>query len=260
MKFDFFQVIKKWRAFLILPFVLIFAGLFSHQNLMTFSLTALILYGIGLLFVYEKARWLAFVVLGFLPSFTSALLLRLPGNFSNEKSLVFLVIFLFSLILAYRLARRENLIDKIALKHFPWLKILLGVLALFVASYLLSFVGRALGSTATSNQTALNQLQAAIPLWIFASQSIFAGFFEELAYRVGPFELIFPKHRLPAFVMAVLLFTLLHEPNNLYSWLLYGLMSLILTSLYAKYRNFYLNASVHMLWNSLVLLLPLILR
>ena len=49
-------------------------------------------------------------------------------------------------------------------------------------------------------------------------------------------------------------------PTDLYSWLTYGLMSLVLTSLYAKYRNFYLNMSVHLLWNLFGLVIALMIK
>ncbi|MFQ9539678.1 MAG: CPBP family intramembrane glutamic endopeptidase, partial [Lactococcus lactis] len=52
----------------------------------------------------------------------------------------------------------------------------------------------------------------------------------------------------------------MHGPTDLYSWLTYGLMSLVLTSLYAKYRNFYLNMSVHLLWNLFGLVIALVLK
>ncbi|HBC90147.1 MAG TPA: CPBP family intramembrane metalloprotease, partial [Lactococcus sp.] len=86
---------------------------------------------------------------------------------------------------------------------------------------------------------------------IFATQTIFAGFFEELTYRVGPFEILFEKNKILAFLTASLLFAAVHSPTDLYSWLLYGSMSLVLTSFYFKYRNFYLNMTIHMLWNFL---------
>ena len=138
---------------------------------------------------------------------------------------------------------------KISWKYFAPLKIIIGFALLFLVSILTGIFAQIINqSPTTSNQDSLNELQKVIPIAVFATQTLAAGFLEELVYRVGIFEVIFKNQKYFAFLTALLLFAYMHGPTDLYSWLTYGLMSLVLTSLYAIYRNFYLNMSVHLLW------------
>ncbi|MEY8443864.1 CPBP family intramembrane glutamic endopeptidase [Lactococcus ileimucosae] len=248
------DLIKKPWTWTILP-ALLFALPFSLSGgwLQWLSLS-LILYLISLIFTYKKAIWLALFALSLLPSFTTVLISQLHSEkaFSSLEQVVFFFIFFLSLGLSYFLARRRKIIPPIALKEFPLGKICLGFGALFLTSLFVNLLAQALGlQTSTENQEALDKLAQIIPLGIFATQTIFAGFFEELTYRVGPFEILFEKNKILAFLTASLLFAAVHSPTDLYSWLLYGSMSLVLTSFYFKYRNFYLNMAIHMLWNFL---------
>ena len=252
--------LKKWRWLIILPPILIFAALFAHQTWSIFGLTTLILYLIGLLFAYSKSTWLLFFVLSLAPTFTSSLILQIHRLFSHLDIILFLLVFLFSLIFSYYFARKKEIIPAPSRKSFPLLKIFIGFLLLLGFSYLLSFVGQATHTSTTENQAALDQLQKSIPFFIFGLQTVFAGFFEELTYRASIFELVLKKFPALAFIVAALLFTVMHGPSDLYSWLLYGCMSLILTTFYAKYRNFYLNMSIHMLWNFVGILAAFFLR
>ena len=148
-----------------------------------------------------------------------------------------------------------------SVKYFPPLKIIIGFALLFLVSILTGIFAQIINqSPTTSNQDSLNELQKVIPIAVFATQTLAAGFLEELVYRVGIFEVIFKNQKYFAFLTALLLFAYMHGPTDLYSWLTYGLMSLVLTSLYAKYRNFYLNMSVHLLWNLFGLVIALVLK
>lgn len=256
-KLDF---ILKYRWLFLLPLVLFFAVLFSKSNLQNFLESIGILYLIGLLFVYDKARWLALFILSLLPSFTSTFLLQLHHTFSQTDEIVFWFVFVFSLLCSYWLARKANIIPKLSLHYFPPLKILLGLLILFLVSFLAGGIGQATRTTTTQNQVALNQLETAIPFTVFSAQTLFAGFFEELTYRVGIFEIVLKNHIKLAFIVATLLFALMHGPTNLYSWVFYGCMSLVLTFFYFKYRNFYLNMSIHFLWNFVSLLAAFLIK
>lgn len=239
----------KYRWLWVLLLAVLFATIFSNHNLQNFVSTALILYPIGLLFAYDKVRWLALFLLSLLPSFTTSFLLQEHASFSVVSQIVFWFSLIFAFICSYWIARKAEIIPKISLRNFPVLKILLGFLLLFTVSILAGMIGQLTKTTTTQNQTALNQLQTQIPFAIFAAQTILAGFFEELTYRVGVFEIVLKKYPKLAFIAATLLFAFMHGPTDLYSWVLYGCMSLVLTSFYFKYRNFYLNMSIHMLWN-----------
>ncbi|WP_374286096.1 CPBP family intramembrane glutamic endopeptidase [Lactococcus sp.] len=253
-----FELIKKLRWLLVLPIAVLFAFLFARQSLNSFFITAFFLYLISLLFAYEKASWLVFFILSIVPTLTTSIILQVHHSFTMVDSLLFCLLFLLSLGLSYAYAIKKKIIERPRLKDFPIGKIMMGLLLLFVVSAMTSVIGQAIHTTNTQNQDQLNQLKTVIPIGIFALQTIFAGFFEELTYRVGIFEIIFKKHRILAFCAAAFIFAYMHGPTDLYSWLVYGALSIVLTGLYAKYRNFYLNMSVHMLWNAIGLLLALL--
>jgi membrane protease YdiL (CAAX protease family) len=106
------------------------------------------------------------------------------------------------------------------------------------------------GTNGTENQELLNNIGKVLPPLVFVIMATSAGFFEELIFRVSLFELVFNKWPKVAAVFAWALFTAAHSPTDFASFMTYGLMSLVLTGLYVKYRNFYLNLSVHFLWNA----------
>ena len=257
------DLIKKPWTWTILP-ALLFALPFSlRAGWGQWLGLSLLLYLISLIFTYKKSIWLAFFVLSLLPSFATSLMSQLHSGraFSSLDQVIFFMIFFIALGLSYFLARRRNIIPPIAIKEFPLGKIALGFGALFLVSLCVNILAQALGLQAsTENQEALNSLAQVIPLGIFAVQTIFAGFFEELTYRVGPFEVLFTKNKFLAFVTAALLFAGMHSPTDLYSWLVYGSMSLVLTTFYFKYRNFYLNMAIHMAWNFLGISMTILLK
>jgi membrane protease YdiL (CAAX protease family) len=188
-------------------------------------------------------------------------LLSQDKHFTALDTLIFFLFFLLALFSSYLIARRKEIIPKIHWKEFPSLKILIGFALIFLTSIVVNLIAQTLHlSQTTDNQEALNQLEKVIPITVFTTQTLAAAFFEELTYRVGIFEILFKKYKIIAFLVATLLFAFMHGPTDLYSWLLYGLMSLILTSFYAKYRNFYLNMSIHFLWNALGLLMMFLVK
>ncbi|GFH41472.1 hypothetical protein Hs30E_00230 [Lactococcus hodotermopsidis] len=125
---------------------------------------------------------------------------------------------------------------------------------MFAVGIISSLVMRLTGVTNTENQEALNEMCKSLPVIVYFIATTGAGFFEEMLFRVGLFELLFNKWPKIAAIMSCLLFTLAHVPTNFASFVAYGSMSLVLTGLYYKYRNFYLNSSVHFLWNSLAVI------
>ena len=257
---DNFERLSKFRWLIVTLLALLVASLFSLLSSLPFLIMALSLTVIGLIFAYRKGSWLILFILSNLPVLTTTLLSR-ERALTTTDSAVFFVIFLFSLSFSYYLARKIQIIPKVEWKYFSVPKTLTGFALIFFVSIATGLLAQVLHqTTSTANQEALNKLQTMIPVAVFATQSLAAGFFEELVYRVGIFEIIFKKHQKFAFVAAVLIFALMHSPTNLYSWLTYGLMSLVLTGIYAKYRNFYLNMSTHLLWNLFGLLITLLIK
>lgn len=255
-----FDQLSPFRFIAVIILAVILSAIFAPHQWDAFLTTGIILSIVGNLVVYNKGLWLVFFILSLVPTFTT-LLLSKNQTFTTIDTLIFFALFLLALLAAYFLARKIKIIPKINWKSFSFPKILLGFFLLFFTSIATGIFAQIFHqSPNTANQDALNQLQKAIPLVVFGVQTVAAGFFEELTYRVAIFELVFKKHPNFAFLTAFLLFAYMHGPTDLYSWLTYGLMSLVLTSFYAKYRNFYLNMSIHMAWNLFGILVALLVK
>lgn len=163
--------------------------------------------------------------------------------------------------LAYRAARKYNVIPPFSWKYFRWGRMLIGGVLLIGSQYLLAALFSVIfgpsGNQTTSNQASLNSLAVQVPFLLFFLATVLAGFFEELLFRVGSFEILLPKHKNWAFLVSAFTFALAHisagplwgTNEALQSWIIYGTMALILTGFYYKYRNFYLNMSIHMTLN-----------
>ncbi len=166
------------------------------------------------------------------------------------KISLFLLIFIACVWLAYGWARKYQLIPAINWRYFQLGKIAAGFGMMFATAVISSIVMYFSGTNSTENQELLKVIGKNLPPLVFFIMTTSAGFFEELIFRVGPFELLFNKWPKIAAIVAWGLFTAVHVPTDIPSFITYGLMSLVLTGLYAKYRNFYLNMSVHFLWNT----------
>ena len=166
------------------------------------------------------------------------------------KISLFLVIFIACVWLSYRWARKHQLIPVITWRYFQPGKIAAGFGMMFATAMISGAVMYFSGTNNTENQALLEEIGKKLPPLVFFIMTTSAGFFEELIFRVGPFELLFNKWPKIAAIVAWGLFTAAHAPTDIPSFITYGLMSLVLTGLYAKYRNFYLNMSVHFLWNA----------
>ena len=177
------------------------------------------------------------------------------GQFSIWKIGLFLIIFIICVILSYQWARKYHLIPAINWRYFQLDKIAVGFGLMFAVGLISSLIMQLTGTKSTANQTVVDAIGKMLPPVVFFIMTTSAGFFEELIFRVSSFELIFNKWPKVAAIFAWGLFTLAHNPTNLASFLTYGLMSLVLTGLYSKYRNFYLNMSVHFLWNAIVIII-----
>ncbi|CDG05457.1 CPBP family intramembrane glutamic endopeptidase [Lactococcus lactis] len=254
------QSLAKYRWAIVIILALLFSALSVSIFHLPFLMTALVLSIVGLIFAYHKSVWLVLFILSNLPMLATTLF-AYQRHFTTLDTVIFFIIFLLTISSSYLIARKAELIPKISWKYFPPLKIIIGFALLFLVSLLTGIFAQIINqSPTTSNQDSLNELQKVIPIAVFATQTLAAGFLEELVYRVGIFEVIFKNQKYFAFLTALLLFAYMHGPTDLYSWLTYGLMSLVLTSLYAKYRNFYLNMSIHLLWNLFGLVIALMIK
>ena len=196
-----------------------------------------------LTFIWALVLW---QISSALPAITS----NHQGHFELWKIGLFLILFVACVWLSYIWALKYYLIPKINWRYFQLGKIVAGFGLMFVSALISSVIMMLTGTNGTENQELLNNIGKVLPPLVFVILATSAGFFEELIFRVSLFELVFNKWPKVAAVFAWALFTAAHSPTDFASFMTYGLMSLVLTGLYVKYRNFYLNLSVHFLWNA----------
>lgn len=177
------------------------------------------------------------------------------ANFSLWKICLFLIIFVICILLSYQWARKLHLIPAIHWRYFQIDKIGIGFALMFASAFISGLVMQLTGTKSTENQALVDAIGKTLPPLVFFIMTTSAGFFEELIFRVSSFELLFNKWPKIAALFAWALFTLAHNPTNIASFVTYGLMSVVLTGFYMKYRNFYLNMSIHFLWNALVMII-----
>ncbi|WEV61014.1 type II CAAX endopeptidase family protein [Streptococcaceae bacterium ESL0729] len=208
----------------------------------------------------KKLNWIPLFILSQVPLPLMILIPKIRGHVSYDglDYLIFFVIFGLLFLATYLYARGLKIIPKFSKSYLDFKKIGIGFICLFLVSMVVNNLAGLLGTQETANQADLNSLLAGSPALIFAICTISAGFFEELVFRVGFFELLSPKNSKHAALLAIIVFTLMHGPTDLGSLLIYLSMSIVLTMLYYEYRNFYVNASVHALWNTMVTLLTLL--
>ncbi|MDR0199686.1 MAG: CPBP family intramembrane metalloprotease [Streptococcaceae bacterium] len=155
--------------------------------------------------------------------------------------------------LAYRSVRKRNVIPPLRWRYFRFGRAAIGFALLFLSQIVINIIAAAIeggsGNQTSSNQASLNSLAVQVPYLTFWITTISAGFFEELLFRVGSFEILLKKHKFWAFVVAASTFTLAHGPNSWQAAATYGAMAILLTTSYLVYRNFYLNMVMHMSLN-----------
>lgn len=257
-----------WPAVLSVVFTALVKFGDGKISLLTYSLGSFaIFYLINWLIKYKHVKWLALFAIANVPMATMSILIKVVGNqpFNAIHYAIFFSLLLGAVLLALWIALHYQLIEKPSRSSFTakklvfnLVRVLAGVVLLLIGTIVAGMVKNATDAHIAENQASLNNMATQIPMLIFALTTVSAGFFEELTYRVAIFEEIFKgKMIYLAFIVSALIFALMHGPTDIYSWVSYGLMSLILTGFYAKYRNFYLNMCIHGAWNLLVVLIML---
>lgn len=176
-------------------------------------------------------------------------------QWSLVETLLFLLIFTITVAFTYGLARKIDIIPPFSFKYFRMGKMFAAIGIIYGSGMIINLLDIAItkSNAVPANQAGINSMENSIPYLLLAIPIVFAGFFEELTYRVGIFELLLPKHQKIAFIVSAFIFAFLHVSAgsllDWHAWLLYGTMSFILTGIYYKWRNFYLNMSVHATYN-----------
>ena len=129
-------------------------------------------------------------------------------------------------------------------------KFILGMFALtYISQLALQLIFQFLGiSGNTVNQQVIEQSMNSLPRWYMGLMIlIVAPIVEEFLCRSLVFQTI--RNKKVAFIVAMLIFTLLHVQTLEWNVLIYLVMSLILTATYARHENLNESIAVHFLNN-----------
>lgn len=129
-------------------------------------------------------------------------------------------------------------------------KFILGMFALtYISQLALQLIFQFLGiSGNTVNQQVIEQSMNSLPRWYMGLMIlIVAPIVEEFLCRSLVFQTI--RNKKVAFIVAMLIFTLLHVQTLEWNVLIYLVMSLILTATYARHENLNESITVHLLNN-----------
>ncbi|MDR0299406.1 MAG: CPBP family intramembrane metalloprotease [Streptococcaceae bacterium] len=189
-------------------------------------------------------------------------------TFPLWQTILLIVTYGTFIFIACKIIQKHKLINLTSVKTFSGKLIglvLLGLMLFLISSLVSEIISSIImGRTIqTANESYNSMIFKTVPLFLRFIIPISAGFFEELVFRVGLFEILFPKNKKIAFCFSAFIFTFIHVSvgslTDMNAWLSYGLASLILTAFYYRWRSFYLNMSVHMGWNLVVTLINILL-
>ncbi|MGT2845940.1 CPBP family intramembrane glutamic endopeptidase [Streptococcus massiliensis] len=211
----------------------------------------------------ERLKWFGVAVGVFALIFAGQVGLLFPkwwGNNMLVMSVAF-VYMLFIVSLLIWLGQKLNLIGKSFApirKHLPkiflsygciWLTNLLGVLVLNME-----------GAATTSNQGAINDLISRLPLPLtFVMIVLLAPIGEELLCRGVIPRLLFKDYEIFGYIAGAAFFAFLHHPTNVGSWLIYGGMSAVITTLAYKTKSLETSMGLHFMINGISFLLMVLL-
>ncbi len=116
--------------------------------------------------------------------------------------------------------------------------------------------------TVGQNQSALNIYASMFPVVFLVLSALIGPFTEECIYRGILFQLFQKKGSIMAIIGTSVLFSLLHIISNigsnmhpislLFLFMNYFVAGLGLALVYKRYKNIWINISIHMLWNTIM--------
>ncbi|EOI05088.1 hypothetical protein UAY_00562 [Enterococcus moraviensis ATCC BAA-383] len=106
------------------------------------------------------------------------------------------------------------------------------------------------GAESTANDAAIQTIfTGENPLLIILLIGVSAPIMEEIVFRAGIIGYWLEKFPIIAIAISSIVFGLLHGPTNLISFLIYGLMGLIMSLAYYKTQRLEISISIHFLNN-----------
>ena len=181
------------------------------------------------------------------------------GKFSSGEQIGFVVWTVLSLAIFIGVAYGFKLLS---LKEIRWKRLVAIAflnLAIFFAGNLLgSFVGKLTHNVAMENQAALDQMFINVPAYLqFAVVGFIIPIMEEIIFRGLLAKVLFGKYFKTGLVISSLLFMAAHLAFTPQTIIIYGIMSAGLAITYYKTKHIEYSMGVHILNNSISVLLSL---
>lgn len=150
----------------------------------------------------------------------------------------------------------------LSLKEINWRRLVaiasLNLVIFFLGDLLGYFVGQLTHNATMENQDALNKIFIHVPFYLYL---VVAGFIipimEEIIFRGLLAKVLFGKYFKTGLVISSLLFMAGHSAFTLQTIIIYGIMSAGYAIIYYKTKHIEYSMGVHILNNSIVVLLSL---
>ena len=208
-----------------------------------------------------------FITLGmFLADQTLTSVVMFPQLF-NLKYTTTLTVILSSLTVAFCLftlwlANKMNLTDfKLKMRIPKFIGVVdLSAVVISIVMAIGSIIITNGGEATSVNQQLLNNLLKTVPLIPYVLVTVLlAPVVEEFIFRGLIISKLSPKYKWAAVVVSVIIFALVHSPNNLGSWILYGGTGVDLAFTYCKMDSLGTNIAIHLVNNAKTVLIMVLL-
>lgn len=225
----------------------------------------------------KEKKWTLFFLLPFyftygqyVVSFIFLLIYYLLGfNLSSDYiDAAFNMVYMGLLCVMALIIYRSYLKESLAQMKGRWLKEMsyactLGTIKFYAVNIISSLLILLLSPNSSStNQNAIEQMTTIAPTFMVITTVFLAPLIEELIFRVGIFQFVYPKSRLLAYLLSSLSFGFVHIMSGLFSgdlsqllfWLPYSLLGFSLCRMYEKRQSIFVPMVVHSLNNLIAMI------
>ena len=182
---------------------------------------------------------------------------------SNEPALSFFVVCFISLFLVWYISVKLNYLPKPSfamakgyLKANNVIYLVILVFGLLVISIMTDVFLDLLGmNTSSTNQETLVFIGENVPFLVFFTMVSSAGFFEELLFRKILYDRLEKINPIYAVISTSVLFSFLHTPTDIGSFISYFASGLYFGILRSKSGKIVPNIVVHAVWNAILVII-----
>lgn len=178
-------------------------------------------------------------------------------RFSLVQTASMTTCYLMTLALIVYIARHKGIFTPLCGSRTRriWLTFIIAYVIVYCGATLSNWVLQLEGHTNTVNQTELEQLVPLLPTALFfVIVVIVAPITEEIIFRGFAAKCLFPNKEWLGLLIGSLLFALVHQPTNIGSALIYGILSAVLAFIYWRTKDIKYSIVFHAINNIIVFL------